>query len=195
MVRTYRKPLPHDLPAITHLVVAAFDHFVAADWSSEASIAFRDEVRVDNLASAVDSAFFCEICIVGDELVGVVLFPNPRIVALTFVSSKYCRLGIASELIEHGICEVALQHPDLGVVCLNATRFALPFYLAQGFFPISPECEYCGTVVTRMALWLPYYNSLRGRATSANPSVNADAPVRVFNLADRAGGAPVTLIR
>ena len=28
-----------------------------------------------------------------------------------------------------------------------------------------------------------------------NPSVNADAPVRVFNLASTGGGAPVTLIR
>jgi len=28
-----------------------------------------------------------------------------------------------------------------------------------------------------------------------NPSVNPDAPVRVFNLANRGGGAPVTLIR
>jgi catechol 2,3-dioxygenase-like lactoylglutathione lyase family enzyme len=28
-----------------------------------------------------------------------------------------------------------------------------------------------------------------------NPSVNADAPVRVFNSASTCGGAPVTLIR
>ena len=28
-----------------------------------------------------------------------------------------------------------------------------------------------------------------------NPSVNTDAPVRVFNSANRCGGAPVTLIR
>ena len=28
-----------------------------------------------------------------------------------------------------------------------------------------------------------------------NPSVNADAPVRVFNSASPCGGAPVTLIR
>jgi hypothetical protein len=28
-----------------------------------------------------------------------------------------------------------------------------------------------------------------------NPSVNADAPVRVCNLANACGGAPVTLIR
>jgi hypothetical protein len=28
-----------------------------------------------------------------------------------------------------------------------------------------------------------------------NPSVNADAPVRVFNSASTCGGAPVTLLR
>ena len=32
------------------------------------------------------------------------------------------------------------------------------------------------------------------RRLRPNPAVNADAPVRPFNLASRGGGAPVTLI-
>ena len=192
MPRTYCKPTAYDLSAITELVVSTFDHAVAADWSSEASNSFRDEVSVQNLGNAIDSAFFCEVCIVDGNLAGVVLLPNPRIIALTFVSAKYRRLGIATALIEHGIREVTAHCPDVAVVCLNATRFAFPFYRAQGFFPISPEYEHRGAVVTRMALWSRYYNFLRGPGASANLSVNADPPARAFFFANADGGGPVT---
>jgi len=172
MELNYRAPRSLDLPSVTCMVRAAFDRFVAPEWSVGARANFHDEVSEENLARAFASAFYCGVCALEQEIIGVVLFPSPRLVSLTFVSPAHVRRGIASTLLGRGVRYVEQHQPEISVVCLNATRNAMPFYSAQGFFPISPEFEHCGTVATRLALWLPYYDSLHGIARRANPAFN-----------------------
>jgi GNAT superfamily N-acetyltransferase len=172
---TFRKPDSKEMPAVSNLVCASFNRLVSADWSPTACETFREGVSAENLVRAFDAAFFGEICVLGEEIAGVVLFPTARLVALSFVATERARLGIASALMAHGIREVRHRQPDVSVVCLNATRNAFPFYMSQGFSPISPEFQHNGTVATRMALWLPYYELLHGSGRSANLSLNPDA--------------------
>jgi hypothetical protein len=50
------------------------------------------------------------------------------------------------------------------------------------FFPISPEFEYRGTIATRIALWLPYYDSLHERGEGRHCFGPADASVYALNF-------------
>jgi hypothetical protein len=70
--------------------------------------------------------------------------------------------------VEPGKLAQAFASSFFSEVCVVDRRIVgIVHYAAQGFFPISPEFEYRGTVATRMALWLPCYESLheRGRAS------------------------------
>jgi GNAT superfamily N-acetyltransferase len=79
----------------------------------------------------------------------------PSVLAMLFVHPQHLRRGIGKQLWEAARSHVESQFPQTKTVELNATRFALPFYLSAGFVPISTEFERKGSRATRMACWLP----------------------------------------
>jgi GNAT superfamily N-acetyltransferase len=172
---TFRTPRFDDAERMSALVRAEFDRRVAGDWSEAACSTFREEAGPCRLMRVIEDAFFCEICIVDDDVAGMVAFPSPDLLALSFVAAEHCRQGIGSALIEHGIREIEARAPELSLVSLNATRYAVPFYASLGFHALSPEFIHAGAVATRMALWLPYYQALRGRDPIPDRTFN---PVR-----------------
>ena len=89
--------------------------------------------------------------------------PKPTLLAVLFVEPGWLRRGIGRALWESARSHIAAAFPEISTVQVNATPYAVPFYRAVGFMPISAPYNHDGCRVTRMACWLP------ARALGAEP--------------------------
>ena len=80
--------------------------------------------------------------------------PAPNLIAMLFVDPAFLRRGIGRKLLEAARQHTETMHPAVATIELNSTAYALPFYRALGFVPISRSFEVCGARATRMACWL-----------------------------------------
>ncbi len=67
----------------------------------------------------------------GDELVGVLEFFPPNIIAMLFVTVK--RKGIAAKLLQQAITKIRTEDPTLGQLIVHSSPYALPIYQKMGF--------------------------------------------------------------
>jgi len=149
-----RDAQPEDADAISTLVQAAFDAHVADDWEAEGVQTFRTETRPERLRERLRSATYGAIAESDSGLIGVVLFTRPSWLALMFVHPACARRGVGRGLWEAARAYLRASHPDVHTVELNASPYAVAFYRALGFAPISREFLLGGSRATRMACWL-----------------------------------------
>lgn len=74
---------------------------------------------------------------------------------MLFVHPSRLRQGIATKLWEYARTRLEAEFPEARTVELNSTRYAVEFYRAAGFVPISAEFRRGGARAVRMACWLP----------------------------------------
>ena len=88
-------------------------------------------------------------------MLGFLLMPTPALLGMLFVHPDWLRRGVGRELWETARQYVEGNQKSVRTVELNATPYAVPFYLSLGFMPISKEFKQAGCRATRMACWLP----------------------------------------
>jgi hypothetical protein len=130
-----RKLEPADTQAAADLVRRGFEAYVAPEWDAEAA---REFVQTDIGAQRmerliVESAFTAGTFGGGGELLGLIIMPKPTWVALLFVEPQLFRRGIARGLWTQARRFVLTVTPPVEAVDLNASTFAIGFYLEVGF--------------------------------------------------------------
>jgi GNAT superfamily N-acetyltransferase len=130
-----RKLEPTDTQAASDLVRRGFEIYVAPEWEAQAALEFIatdiGAQRMERLI--VESAFTAGTFGDGGELLGLIIMPKPTWLALLFVDPDLFRLGIARELWERARQFVVTVTPPIEAVDLNASTFAIGFYLKVGF--------------------------------------------------------------
>ena len=144
-----------DAEAISRLVCASFDRYIAPGWAEEGCQHFAAENSPDKLAPKIASAAICLVCERDAEVVGVIYLPGPTRVQLFFAAAGQVRTGIGRALWSEVRAQLAARHPEVTTVELNSSPYAVASYKALGFFPISKQFRRRGAVATRMACWLP----------------------------------------
>lgn len=153
-----------DADAVSALVRDAFNEFVAPDWEQEAREIFSMQSSPEQLHALLSDAAFASVALVNKEIVGVIVLPEPNLLAFLFVHRAWHKQGVARALWEAARSHLGACHPAVETVELNSSPHAVAAYRALGFYPISEQFSRSGGVATRMACWLP------GRALAAKPS-------------------------
>ncbi len=148
-----RKLEPADTQAAADLVRRGFEAYVAPEWENQAA---RDFIQTDIGTQGmqrliVDSAFTAGTFGDDGNLLGLIIMPKPSWVALLFVDPDQFRLGIARKLWEEARRFVLTFMPPVEAVDLNASTFAIGFYLKVGFVAVQ-IVESKGRRATRM-IW------------------------------------------
>jgi GNAT superfamily N-acetyltransferase len=152
---TLRTCQPDDAAAVSQLVLASFDAAVANDWSPAACEVFHGEMAMEPMTVVLEEAVFALVAEADGELVGVLVMGEPAQMTMLFVRPDRLRTGIGRALWAEAQRWLDAQRPSLATIELNASLFAVPFYRAMGFYPISPIYENEGACAVRMACWLP----------------------------------------
>jgi GNAT superfamily N-acetyltransferase len=124
-----------DAHAAAELVRHGFNAYVAPEWDEVAAKEFlANELSTERMGRLIaESAFTAGAFGAGDALRGVVILPRPSWLALMFVDPGSLRAGIGRLLWEQARQYLVAADPPVAVVELNASGFALGFYLRLGF--------------------------------------------------------------
>ena len=156
-----------DSAAASAVVQASFTQLAAADWEPQARQVFLASASPKAMAEKIKVATCARAAFVGERMVGFLLMPSPAVLGMLFVHPKWLRQGIADGLWQSARTYIEATYPDVQTVELNATPYAIDFYLAAGFVPLSREFKREGCRVTRMACWLAA-RALGARCTPAS---------------------------
>lgn len=147
----YRKATADDIRPALDLALRVFMEFEAAEYELEAELRFKVDIinnkeAIQNWMCGKNSIYVaCD----GDKIVGVIgeKWGNGHI-NIVFVEGRYHRIGIASELMNHIICDLKLRGFDK--ITLFSSQYGLPFYLQYGFMPTGAEQHSDGFIFTPM---------------------------------------------
>jgi GNAT superfamily N-acetyltransferase len=124
-----------DTQAASDLLRRGFEAYVAPEWEPQAAEEFvQSDIGLERMQRLiVESAFAAGTFSEGGELLGLIIMPNPAWLALLFVEPDWFGRGIARNLWEEARQFVLKVTPPIEAVDLNASAFAIGFYLKIGF--------------------------------------------------------------
>ena len=130
-IRALRKS---DIEEVASLIARVFGRFNGREGTPAATKRYLGHYDLGPERAELEKKYFsatvCLVAVAGTEVVGV-LRCNGEWVRNLFVEGGYHRRGIGSRLMDE--CERACRRQGLGVLRLNSTLYALPFYEVLGF--------------------------------------------------------------
>ena len=135
----YRGMKPGEEPTVSTLILAAFDEYIAHEYSPEGVTEFRRYVAVKALRERVEKGNLVWVAATGDGVAGMIEIREHNHVALLFVNKAYQRQGIARGLLDQGLAAARAHEPSLERVTVNSTRYGIPAYERLGFRQTGPE--------------------------------------------------------
>lgn len=140
-----------EAPAVAAMVIAAFDEFIAPDYTAEGIAEFHEFAASDALVDRMAQDHFVRIAVVEGAPVGMVEIRQNNHVALLFVDRAYQHHGVATHLLKLALADARAANPDLARVTVNSSRFGVPAYERLGFRQTGPERSVNGIVFIPMA--------------------------------------------
>lgn len=130
-VISYREMLLGEEQAVCDLVKRVFDEYVASDCGQDGIGGFFRFANANAMKERVRSGGVVLVAQRGDELVGVLEFFPPNIIAMLFVTVK--RKGIATTLLKQAITKIRVANPTLEQLIVHSSPYALSIYQKMGF--------------------------------------------------------------
>ena len=158
---TFRAALAQDAATVSVVISSAFGPGTTPGWSEPALERFRLENTPDKLTECFATGFFQRVCEVDGTAIAYVYLSKPHLISLVAVHPNYQRKGVASALLAAAMEHLDQNGSDVSVVEVSSTDHSAPFYLAKGFYPISPVLTFEGSRFTRMAFWRGHRKFLR----------------------------------
>lgn len=147
----YRKASKEDIRPALDLALRVFMDFEAKEYEPEAIIRFKEDIiyndtAIKNWETGKNSMY---VASENDRIVGVIgeRLGNGHI-SILFVDGQYHRRGIASELMNHIICDLKLR--GASKITVFSSPYGLPFYKHYGFVPTDVEQQKNGFIFTPM---------------------------------------------
>ncbi|MDD4494625.1 MAG: GNAT family N-acetyltransferase [Eubacteriales bacterium] len=148
----YRKVMPEDVRPALDLALRVFMEFEAPEYESEAVDKFKadivyNEQFIKNWEHGTSAMY---VALDNDKVVGVIGEKwNNGHINIVFVDGNYHRKGIATELMNHMVCDLKLRGFDK--ITLFSSPYGLLFYLNYGFSSTDVEQHSDGFIYIPMA--------------------------------------------
>ena len=145
---------PDEAESVSALVLAAFERYIAPEYTEQGVEEFRKYAAPAALLDRVSRDHFILVATTSETLAGMIEIRENNHVALLFVDHAFHRRGIARTLLDHGLAVAREKDPDVERVTVNSTRYGVPAYEKLGFRQTGPERDVNGIVFIPMAMQL-----------------------------------------
>ncbi len=150
----YRLMKPDDAEAVSNLVLASFEQYIAPQYTPVGVEAFRKFASAKGLRERAEADHFVVVATTAQDVVGMIEFRHSDHVSLLFVDKASHRQGVARALLERGLTEARKREAGVERVTVNSTRYGVPAYEKLGFLQTGPERAVNGIVFIPMAMRL-----------------------------------------
>lgn len=136
----YRKAKPEDVRPALNLALRMFVEFQMPDYEPKALEHFISaRIKNENYLNDYETGnYLMFLALDGEKIVGMINeHGNNHHISEMVVDGAYHRQGIATELMNHMVCELKMQGVEK--IILTSSPHGLPFYLKYGFNPTDKE--------------------------------------------------------
>lgn len=148
----YRRMQAGEETIVCAMIERCFQTFVAPGYAPEGVQEFLAYASPEPMAERVRGGSFVLVAESGGVVAGMIEMRDHDHVSLLFVDAAFMRRGISRELLRRALDICRAARPDLQVVTVNSSPYAVPVYERLGFYVLSPEQETNGIGYTPMAL-------------------------------------------
>ena len=150
MNTTYRFMRQGEEERVCALVERVFNEFVAPDYSPEGVEEFFKFAAPAALRNRNGEHHMVILAEEETELAGVLEARDCNHISLLFVERKFHRKGIAKALLRQAAVECLRRRPDVRMITVNSSPFAVPAYRKMGFLETGPSREVNGIIFVPM---------------------------------------------
>ncbi|MFZ1946229.1 MAG: GNAT family N-acetyltransferase [bacterium] len=145
---TCRLMRPEDEGLTFDLVKRGFDEFVRRDCTQDGIGEFLRASHA--MVFSRPSGHFVMVAESDGQIVGMIDVKGHSHICLLFVDSSCHRQGIGRRLVERATAICRSRKPDLSMIDVNSSLWAVPVYVRLGFRQMEPEQERNGIRFVRM---------------------------------------------
>ncbi len=149
---TYREIHQGEEENVCKLIIECFNEFVAPGYSEDGIIEFSKYVTLKSTRDRLSRNHFMLLALDGNLIAGVIEVRNNNHISLFFVRKEYQNQGIGRKLHELAIEKCKTLKPDVDVIDVNSSPYAVPIYEKLGFVKVSNEQIANGMRFTPMAI-------------------------------------------
>ena len=147
---TYRFMRHGEEKRVCALVEEVFNEFVAPDYRPEGVEEFFRFADPSALRNRNDEKHMVILAEEGTELAGVLEARDCSHISMLFVKRKFHCGGIARALLRQAVTECLRRRPDVRMITVNSSPFAVPVYRKMGFLETGPSREVSGIIFVPM---------------------------------------------
>lgn len=139
---------------VSALVLKSFSTFIAPGLSTEGQTEILNFARPEKLAERHADGHLTLVAEIDRQLAGMIQVRCPSHVLMLYVDEQFHRRGIAQHLMQSAVERIRLEFPEVELVTVNSSTYAVTAYRRMGFEAISEELCHGGVVFTPMVLRL-----------------------------------------
>lgn len=151
---TYREIRPGEEFQVCQMIEACFNEFIAPEYSQEGRSEFLKYLNPEFILFRLAHNHFILVAVDGNKIAGVIEVRSNYHISLLFVKKEYQKRGIAKKLLELALVKCRQHKPDVSIVEVNSSPYAVPVYENLGFMKINIEQVANGMRYTPMTLKL-----------------------------------------
>lgn len=140
-----------DIPKAVILIRESYDRFVAHDYTPEGTVQFYEYASEEALKARLEGgSHFAMVAVNDGELIGIIEMREFNHCSLFFVKARYHGKGMGRWLFEEAVAHCRSSIPDLKIVTVKSSPFAVPVYKHLGFKSVGTLEESNGIVYQPM---------------------------------------------
>jgi hypothetical protein len=122
----YREMNSGEEQVVCDLVKQVFDEYVGPDYGQEGTDEFFRFANPNAIRARMQSGGFVLVSVRSGELVGMLEFYPPDVIAMLFVTVK--RQGIATKLLSLAITKITKANNEIEKLAVHSSPYAVPIY-------------------------------------------------------------------
>ncbi|MBI4750718.1 MAG: GNAT family N-acetyltransferase [Acidobacteria bacterium] len=143
-----------EIELVSDLALRSFSTFIAPGLTQEGQTEILHFANAENLAERHAAGHFTLVAEIDTVLAGMIQVRCPSHVLMLYVDEQFHRRGIAQHLMQSAVERIRLEFPEVELVTVNSSTYAVTAYRRMGFEAISEELCTGGVVYTPMVLRL-----------------------------------------
>ncbi len=151
---TYREIYSGEEIQVCQMVREGFNEFIAPGYSQEGRNEFLKYVNPGFTRFRLAHDHFILVAVDGDIIAGAIEVRSNYHISLLFVKKEYHQRGVAKKLLELALDKCKKHKPEVSIIEVNLSPYAVPVYEKLGFIKINTEQVANGMRFTPMTLKL-----------------------------------------
>ncbi len=133
-----------EIGSYSGLIKEVYDEYVAIDYPEEGNRTFYSFISEDAILERMKNKNFMICAKSGGAIIAAHEIRDKNHIALFFVKKEYHNMGIGRSLFDHSLTMIKNRYPEIEVITVNSSPYALNIYKKMGFIQKSEICRQNG---------------------------------------------------